>query len=159
MYTGVDFSGWQYPKGHEGHWTSKDWVIAYDGKSESDEKDLRTEKVFGDFTVIADWRSTSAADPGTLPIGIDGTVLPGEAQAAIARALSTQPSGDGWRRAILTRRGGRLSLAVDRQTVFENVALASAAARGRFVLRHEGRSIEFASIFIKELGSARPPQL
>ncbi len=159
IYTGVDFSGWQYPKGHEGHWTSKDWVIAYDGKSEADEKDLRTEKTFGDFSVITDWRSTSAVDPGTLPIGIDGTVLPAEALAAIARALSTKPSGDGWRRAILTRRGGRLSLVVDRQTVFENVALAGAAARARFVLRHEGRSIEFASIFVKELSAARPPQL
>ncbi len=64
IYTGVDFSGWQYPKGHEGHWTSKDWVIAYDGKSEAAEKDLRTEKAFGDVSIIADWRSTSGSGSG-----------------------------------------------------------------------------------------------
>ncbi len=150
MYTGVDFNGWQYPKGHEGHWVSKDWVIAYDGKSEAAEKDLRTEKAFGDVSIIADWRSTSAADPGTLPIGIEGAALPDETLAAIARALSTRPPGDGWRRAILTRRAGRLSLIVDRQTLVENVALAGAAARGRFVLRHEGRPIEFANLYLKQ---------
>jgi hypothetical protein len=31
IYNGVDFTGWQHRNGHEGHWTSKDWVIAYDG--------------------------------------------------------------------------------------------------------------------------------
>jgi hypothetical protein len=77
-------------------------------------------------------------------------VLPAEALAAIARALSTKPAGDGWRRAILTRRVGRLSLVIDRQTVFENVAVAGAAARARFVLRHEGRSIEFANVYLKQ---------
>jgi hypothetical protein len=160
LYTGTDFSGWHYPKGHEGHWLSKDWVIAYDGKSQSDEKDLRSAKVFGDVSLIADWRWTSTGDANaaTLPIGIDGAGLPDEAQAAIARALTTKPSGDGWRRAILTRRGGRLSLVIDRQTVFENVAVGGAGGRGPVVLRHEGRPVEFASIFIKELNSSRPPR-
>ena len=125
-------------------------MIAYDGKSEAAEKDLRTEKTFGDVSIIADWRSTSGADPGTLPIGIEGAALPGEALAAIARALSTRPPGDGWRRAILTRRAGRLSLVLDRQTLVDNAALAGAAARGRFVLRHEGRPIEFANVYIKQ---------
>jgi hypothetical protein len=152
LYTGTDVSGWQYPKGHEGHWVSKDWVIAYDGKSQSDEKDLRSAKVFGDVSLIADWRWTSAgnANAATLPIGIDGAELPDEAQGAIARALTTKPSGDGWRRAILTRRGGRLSLVIDRQTVFENVAVGGAGDRGRVVLRHEGRPVEFANLFVRE---------
>ena len=50
LYTGTDFSGWQYPKGHEGHWVSKDWVIAYDGRSAAEDKDLWTEKSYGDFS-------------------------------------------------------------------------------------------------------------
>ena len=29
IYTGTDFRGWRYPAGHEGHWVSKDWTIAY----------------------------------------------------------------------------------------------------------------------------------
>jgi hypothetical protein len=152
IYTGVDFSGWQYPAGHTGHWVSKDWVIAYDGKSESDDKDLRTTNTFGDVSLIADWRWTTAGDgtPATLPIGIDGRGLPDEAHAAIARALTTTPSGDGWRRAILTRRRGTLSLVIDRQTVFESVAARGAVAGEPVVLRHAGRPVEFANVYVKK---------
>ncbi len=80
IYTGVDFSGWQFPKGHEGHWVSKDWVIAYDGRSAADDKDLWTEKTYGDVAIIADWRwmddAVHAVAP--LPIRLDGVELPSE---------------------------------------------------------------------------------
>ena len=50
-----------FPRGTRDTGTAKDWVIAYDGKSEAAEKDLRTEKAFGDVSIIADWRSTYGA--------------------------------------------------------------------------------------------------
>jgi hypothetical protein len=52
LYNGVDFTGWDYTREHEGHWKSKDWIIDYDGKS----KDLWTNQEFGDFQLIVDWR-------------------------------------------------------------------------------------------------------
>ncbi len=54
LYTGVDLAGWKYEKEHEGHWTAKDWILDYDGKG----KDLWTEKEYGDFELVADWRWT-----------------------------------------------------------------------------------------------------
>ncbi len=87
--------------------------------------------------------------------------LTSETQATIARALAAHPiasSANGWRRAILTRQSGRLSLVIDRQPVFENLSLGPAAARGRLVLQPQEGAAEFASLFVKTLSSARPPR-
>jgi hypothetical protein len=54
LYTGVAFSGWKADPANEGHWKVQDWIIDYDGKG----KDLWTEKEYGDFMLVADWRFT-----------------------------------------------------------------------------------------------------
>jgi hypothetical protein len=50
IYTGADLTGWKAAPG----WTSKNWVLDYDGKG----SDLWTEKEYGNFILIADWRFT-----------------------------------------------------------------------------------------------------
>lgn len=59
LYTGLDLSGWKAEPGHAGHWQPADWTLNYDGKSEAAEKDLWTEKEYGNFTMICDWRWTA----------------------------------------------------------------------------------------------------
>lgn len=150
-YNGMDFRGWEYPRGHEGHWVSKDWTIAYDGKSEAAEKDLSTTESFGDVVVIADWRRAAADDDTVLPIRIAGVELPAGAREKIARVLSTAASPRPWHRAMLTKRHGTLSLAIDGDVVLQALALPARAARSRIALRHDGKPIEFANIFVKDL--------
>jgi hypothetical protein len=58
LYTGVDLAGWQDDPGHKGHWQPKDWILNYDGKSEAKDKNLWTQKEYGDFVMICDWRFT-----------------------------------------------------------------------------------------------------
>ncbi len=58
LYTGLDLTGWKADDGHKGHWQPKDWILDYDGKSEAADKNLWTEKEYGDFVLIADWRWT-----------------------------------------------------------------------------------------------------
>jgi hypothetical protein len=71
LYTGVDLSGWKKDPANEGHWVPKDWVLDFDGKG----KDLWTEKEYGDFVLIADWRFTRKPVekelPEVLPDGTD----------------------------------------------------------------------------------------
>ena len=148
LYTGTDFRGWQYPKGHEGHWVSKDWVIAYDGKSEAADKDLWSEKAFGDVVLIADWRATTPID--VLPIRFAGVDLPEQASTSVKGALAADTQKPRWRRAIYTKRAGRLTLEIDGETVFRDVTVPAAKGRGRIGLRHSGTPIEFASIFVKD---------
>jgi hypothetical protein len=77
LYTGVDLANWQADPGHKGHWVPRDWVLAYDGKSEAQDKNLWSEKEYGDFVLIADWRFSGkpkpTARPVILPSGEDAT--------------------------------------------------------------------------------------
>lgn len=68
LYTGIDLSGWKIDPGDEGHWRTNDWILEYDGQSTTTNKQLWTEKEFGDFVLIADWRLTRKPDRRPLPI-------------------------------------------------------------------------------------------
>jgi hypothetical protein len=59
LYDGLDLAGWVNAPGHKGHWVPRDHVLSYDGKSEAtggNTKHLWTEKEYGDFVLICDWR-------------------------------------------------------------------------------------------------------
>lgn len=78
MYTGIDLAGWKQPAGHAGHWQPKNWILHYDGKSEAQgakEKHLWTEKEFGNFQMVVDWRlptkPVKKSYPVVLPSGDD----------------------------------------------------------------------------------------
>jgi hypothetical protein len=151
LYTGTDFRGWQHTDGHAAHWASKDWIIAYDGKAEGPQRELATVESFGDVEVIADWRAVpgaSAEGPG-LPIRLGAIELPADARAAIqqklAAAKSTKPA---WHRAVLKKQGGRLSLTIDDEVVFQDRPLAGADARTPVVLSAGTTPVEFANIFV-----------
>jgi hypothetical protein len=58
LYSGLDLSGWRNDPGHAGHWQPRDWRLDYDGKSEAQDKNLWSEKEYGDFVLICDWRWT-----------------------------------------------------------------------------------------------------
>ncbi len=75
LYNGVDLAGWKTDPANEGHWTSKDWVLSYDGKG----SDLWSEEEFGDFELICDWRWTAKPKKALLPdVQADGSVPNGD---------------------------------------------------------------------------------
>jgi hypothetical protein len=76
LYTGVDLRGWRADPGHAGHWQVNDWRLSYDGQSEAADKNLWTEKEYGDFVLVCDWRWTRKPQPKPLPV-----ILPNGEQA------------------------------------------------------------------------------
>jgi len=70
LYNGIDLTGWKMPKGSEGHWTAKNWILDYDGKSdaEGEEKHLWSEEEFGDFILIADFKLPGDPVEDTIPV-------------------------------------------------------------------------------------------
>jgi sugar lactone lactonase YvrE len=68
LYAGVDLTAWKQDPGHAGHWTPKDWILDYDGKSQAADPHLWTEKEYGDFVLIVDWRFTRKPEPKKAPI-------------------------------------------------------------------------------------------
>jgi len=81
LYTGLDLRGWKQVPGNEGHWTAKDWVLDYDGKSEAEgeDKNLWSEKEYKNFKLIVDWRQPGEAMIDTVPVVLpDGSHLKDE---------------------------------------------------------------------------------
>ncbi len=68
IYNGVNLAGWNLPEGSRDHWRATDWKLSYDGKSTAKEKHLWTEKSYGDFIMICDWRWTAQASKREFPI-------------------------------------------------------------------------------------------
>ncbi len=61
LFNGKDLTGWKVPAGDNGHWKVVDGVIDYDARSEAtDGKHLWTEREFGDYTLLVDWRIKEA---------------------------------------------------------------------------------------------------
>jgi predicted neuraminidase len=56
LYPPADLAGFVQDPGHKNHWRVKDWIIDYDGKSEAQDKNLWTEREYGDFEMVVDWR-------------------------------------------------------------------------------------------------------
>jgi hypothetical protein len=77
LYSGLDLRGWRSEPGHEGHWRANNWILEYDGKSEAKDKNLWTQKEYGDFVMVADWKlpgkPVPKARPVVLPNGDDAT--------------------------------------------------------------------------------------
>ena len=84
LYSGLDLRGWRSDPGHAGHWRPSDSILDYDGKSTAKEKDLWTEKAYGDFVLIADWRLPGKPAPRpravVLPNGDDAKNADGSAK-------------------------------------------------------------------------------
>jgi len=74
-YSGLDLSGWKATDKHLGHWQPTDWKLAYDGKCDAADPNLWTEREFGDFEMICDWRWTAPSVkkrwPQVLPTGVE----------------------------------------------------------------------------------------
>jgi hypothetical protein len=76
LFNGKDFTGWKVPAGDNGHWRIVEGVIDYDARSEAaGDKSLWSEREFGDFELLVDWRLKEAPylNPNVPIILPDGT--------------------------------------------------------------------------------------
>ena len=78
LYNGLDTRGWKQVEGNKGHWQSMDWILDYDGNSaaEGEDKHLWTEKEYGNFILMVDWRQPDKPVPEEVPV-----ILPNGEQA------------------------------------------------------------------------------
>jgi hypothetical protein len=113
LYSGLDLRGWRLDAGHEGHWRAKDSILEYDGKSAAKEKDLWTEKAYGEFVLSADWRLPGAPAPRkravVLPNGDDARNDDGT-----AKTIEIPYAGDS---GILLRGWGRAQVNITCNTI------------------------------------------
>jgi len=89
LYTGVDLSKWKHEPGHIGHWRPNNWRLTYDGKATAKDKNLWSEKSYGDFELICDWRlpgkPVKRERPVILPSGEYATNADGSQKMVMVR--------------------------------------------------------------------------
>ncbi|HEY5316275.1 MAG TPA: DUF1080 domain-containing protein [Pirellulales bacterium] len=70
IFDGLNFAGWQFHEAFQGHWVARDGVVSCDGKirrAKGESRDLWTDREFGDFVLVADWRLTRKPEGKLLP--------------------------------------------------------------------------------------------
>lgn len=73
IFDGSTLDGWESEEGDKGHWEPGNGILKYDGHSEAKDKDLWSQKEYGDMTLIFDWRWSAAGPLMKRPvIGPDG---------------------------------------------------------------------------------------
>ena len=77
LFNGKDLSGWTVPDGDNGHWKVLNGVIDYDAASEAKgDRNLWTEKEYGNFILKVDWRIKETSGLYKVPIVLkDGSYL------------------------------------------------------------------------------------
>lgn len=135
IYTGLDLRGWRAQEGLMPEWQPKDWILLSSSKGDP----LSTEKEYGNYELIFDWR---AKEKGTAMWYL----------GAEKRKLTAQSDKPGqWHRAHITVKEGRQTVIVDNwQAPFDQMA----PTRPRSPITISGTPgdrIEFANLFVKEL--------
>jgi len=96
LFNGEDFTNWKVPEGDNGHWKVVDGVIDYDASSEAPgDKNLWSEKSYGDFVLLVDWRikETPYINPRVPIIRPDGTHKKGPDGKEIRTSVPDSDSG------------------------------------------------------------------
>jgi hypothetical protein len=71
LFDGVSFDGWKYLDEYKEHWVIRDGIIAATGKPYAKrpaERNLWTEKEYGDLMMVVDWRLPEKPQPRALPV-------------------------------------------------------------------------------------------
>jgi Domain of Unknown Function (DUF1080) len=147
LYTGVDLAGWQATPAQ--NWAADDWIIKHEARSGEKAALLVSEREYGDFELIVDWRlpkaspetDESAAILRSDPNGLRAVIRP--------TADRDTPAGE-WHRTVMAVAGDRVTATIDGRTVMKNERQAGLARRGKIVLGADGAA-EFANVFIRDL--------
>ena len=140
LFTGLDLSGWKATDEHKAHWKMGDGVLSYDGKCAATDPHLWSEKSYGDFEMVVDWRF---ANPGKT-----GILLRGEKHSI---GMGADKKGGGWIRSSIRVKGDRLTVREGGKVVIDNTEQVGIPASGPIGLQHAGSAVQFRNVFIREL--------
>ena len=178
LYNGVDLSGWQGGSRQLEHWAARDWQLAHDGQSKSGDTGLLSEKSYGNFVLIADWRFRGEEEE---PVAGEGAILlrgsadgriniwdrpegsggmaendqarrmPSDVRAALTPRARADSELGSWNRFIVTLKGDELSVVLNDVTVVDKARAPQLPERGPIGLVNQGAPLQFANLYIKEL--------
>lgn len=152
------------------HWTVSEGVIHYDGKGTS----LTTEKEYGDFELLIDWKIEKNGDSGiylrgspqvqiwdpTLEIAAgvgSGGLYNNQKNPNKASKKADKPIGE-WNTFRIKMIGEKVTVYLNGELVVDNVTMENywerdkpIYARGKIELQHHGDPLQFKNIYIREI--------
>jgi hypothetical protein len=136
LFTGVDLTHWKASDEHKSHWKMGDGVLSYDGKCDAKDPHLWTDKAYGDFELVLDWRSSSKAEIGLL------------ARTPPNSPLALAGKAGPWNRSIVQVKGGKAIVTTNGTAGTPAEVAPGSVPIG---LQHRGESMQFRNVFIREL--------
>src|SRR5262249_32380252 len=79
------------------------------------------------------------------------TKLPAAIRAAATPLTKADAPLGKWNRFVVTMKGDRVTVVLNKQTVIDNAQIPDVPATGPIGLQHHGDPIEFCNVFIREL--------
>ena len=151
LFTGLDLTNWKASDEHKKHWVMKDGILNYDGQCKAKDPHLWSEKSYGDFEMVCDWRlnqapkkmkravilkngETSKEEVEILDAGDSGIYLRGTAKAQVNIWCWPIGSGEVWG----YRTDPKMSDAVKAGVTPKLKADNKLGAWNRFVIRMKG---------------------
>ncbi len=133
MFTGLDLTGWKAGADQD-HWKMKDGILSFDGKAKTDGSRLWSEKSYGDFELVCDYKN-----------GFD-LCLRGDTKTPIPFVPTSK-----WNRAVVQVKGDRLKVTVNGKPQVGTVQLPGLPATGPIGLQHRMEAAQFRNLFVREL--------
>ena len=172
LFNGQDLTGWK--DDGSGHWRAEDGMIVYDGGGWQPapdtvfERNLRTEKDYGDFILLIDWKIEKDGNSGIylrgeLQVEIwdrtaevyssdhgSGGIVGYTAKDRIPLRTVDRPLGE-WNRFEIRVQDGAVTVYLNDQLVIDGYAADFTQSKGPIVLQHHGWPLWFKNIYVKEL--------
>ena len=153
LFNGQDMTGWKADP--EGHWKAESGVIVYDGKATN----LVSEKSFGDFILLIDWKVEKGGNSGIFLRGGpqveiwdnqsmgSGGIYP---QHHKPLKVADKPAGQ-WNHFEIKLEKGFVTVRLNGELVLDKFECKFSKPVGPLVLQHHGTPLWFKNIYIKEL--------
>lgn len=156
LFNSRDLSGWKDDE--SGHWRAQDGVLVYDGQGDH----LFTEKEYGDFVLLIDWKIEDGGNSGIFLRGEAqveiwdnrdyGTDMGSGGMVAITKPLhnADNPIGE-WNHFEIRVEKGLVTVRFNDQLVVDKFPRKFTNTRASFFLQHHRSPLWFKNIYIKEL--------
>lgn len=139
LFTGLDLSGWKTTDEHKAHWKMGDGVLNYDGKCTAKDPHLWSDKAYGDFEMVFDWRFNKPGESGVYLRGMKNTISVADKK------------GGPWNRYLIRMKGNLVTVQHNGKVITNGVPLEGIATSGPIALQSRGDAVQFRNVFIREL--------
>lgn len=177
LFSGKNLNGWKSKNLAE--WTVVNGILKHAGHP-GESADLWTEKEYGDYTVVFDWRwcgsgpnqqasieggiylrgenpvrqvdfrNDGSGSGGVHDNGENSGFTPESRALMTPKVIADRPAGE-WNRTMVTVRGDRLTVSLNGRLVLNNVQLPGLPANGAIGIFDHDTAIDFANFWIKTL--------